>query len=71
MSKNIKSTRSVSHPYLWRWVKQFGRVEIGYCHQTRSFIRLMEKAAWSGTVAGPTRHSTRLWRMPMPGQHAG
>jgi hypothetical protein len=50
MGKNIKSTRSAPHPHLWRWVTQPGRVEIGYCHQTRSFIRLMDEGGmvWHG-----------------------
>jgi len=50
MGKRIKSTESVSHPHLWRWVTQFGGVEIGYCHQTRSFIRVMDEGGmvWRG-----------------------
>lgn len=50
MGKNIKSSLSASYPYLWRWVREFGRVEIGYCHQTRSLIRVMDEGGmvWHG-----------------------
>ncbi len=49
MGKNIESTEPASHPHLWR-VTQFGRVEIGYCQQTRSFIRVMDEGGivWKG-----------------------
>jgi hypothetical protein len=50
MGKNIKSSVSASYPHLWRWVREFGRVEIGYCRQTRSFIRVVDAGGmvWQG-----------------------
>ena len=50
MSKGITSFGSRLRPHLWRWVTEFGTVEIGHCHQTRSFIRLLDEGGmvWKG-----------------------
>ena len=50
MGKNTKSAHSTSHPHLWRWVSEFGSVEIGHCHQTGSFIRVLDDGGmvWKG-----------------------
>jgi len=34
----------------WRWVTEFGTVQIGACHQTRSFIRVLDEGGmiWKG-----------------------
>ena len=56
MVKNTKSTVSTSHPHLWRWVNEFGTVEIGHCHQTGSFIRVLDVGgvAWKGRRSYPS-----------------
>jgi len=38
------------YPHLWRWVYDFGNVEIGHCGQTRSFIRVLDEGGivWKG-----------------------
>ncbi len=35
---------------LWRWVADYGTVEIGHCGQTRSFIRVLDEGGtiWKG-----------------------
>ena len=43
MGKNTKSTGSAPHPHLWIWATEFGTIEIGHSHQTRSFIRVLDK----------------------------
>ena len=50
MGKNNKSTVSSLHPHLWKWVSEFGTVEIGPCHQTHSFIRVLNEGGtvWKG-----------------------
>ncbi len=50
MGKNIKSTVSPLHPHLWRWVSEFGSVEIGPFRQTGSFIRVLDEGGmvWQG-----------------------
>lgn len=50
MGKNIVCTESGPQPHLWRWVNQFGRIEIGHCTQTQSFIRLLDEGGmvWRG-----------------------
>jgi hypothetical protein len=48
--KNTKSVPLASCPHLWRWVAEFGTVEIGHCRQTRSFIRVLDEGGlvWKG-----------------------
>ena len=41
--KITKSIEPISHPHLWRWVGELGTIEIGHCHQTRSFIRVLDE----------------------------
>lgn len=50
MRKIAKSIEPLSHPHLWRWVGEFGIIEIGHCHQTRSFIRVLDEGGlvWKG-----------------------
>jgi len=50
MGKNTKSIAPSSHPHLWRWVNEFGTIEIGLCPQTRSFIRVVDEGGivWKG-----------------------
>lgn len=50
MRKIAKSIEPISHPHLWRWVGEFGTIEIGHCHQTRSFIRVLDQGGlvWKG-----------------------
>lgn len=50
MSKITKSSGSASYPHLWRWVAEFGTVEIGHCGPTRSFIRVLDEGGvvWKG-----------------------
>jgi hypothetical protein len=40
----------------WRWVSEFGTVEIGPCHETRSFIRVLDEGdmVWKGRRSYPT-----------------
>ncbi|MCL4854085.1 MAG: hypothetical protein KJZ78_22225 [Bryobacteraceae bacterium] len=56
MSKGVKSFGSRLNPHLWRWVKEFGTIEIGYCSQTRSFIRVLDEGGlvWKGRRSYPT-----------------
>jgi hypothetical protein len=62
MSKGITSFGSRLHPRLWRWVSEFGTLEIGYCHQTRSFIRVLDEGGivWKGRRSYPTLDTPRL-----------
>lgn len=41
-----------SYPHLWRWVTDFGTVEIGDCQHTRSFIRVLDQGGmiWKGRL---------------------
>ena len=50
MSKNTKSSGPASYPHLWRWVAEFGTVEIGHCGQSRSPIRVLDEGGivWKG-----------------------
>ena len=50
MSKRATTTGAASYPHLWRWVAEYGTVEIGYCGQTRSFIRVLDEGGivWKG-----------------------
>ena len=56
MGKNTKAIVPTSHPHLWRWVSEFGTVEIGLCSQTRSFIRVLDEGGviWKGRRSYPT-----------------
>lgn len=56
MRKKATTNGSVSYPHLWRWVAEFGTVEIGHCAQTRSFIRLLDEGGivWKGRCSYPT-----------------
>ena len=56
MSKNTKSSGAASYPHLWRWVGEFGTVEIGSCGQTRSFIRVLDEGGivWKSRRSYPT-----------------
>lgn len=49
-SKTAKSAVSAAYPNLWRWVAEYGSVEIGYCDQTGSFIRVLDEGGmvWKG-----------------------
>jgi hypothetical protein len=50
MGKKGQCSFSASHPHLWRWVSEFGTVEIGHCPETRSFIRVLDEGGmvWKG-----------------------
>jgi hypothetical protein len=50
MSKKATTTGSASYPHLWRWVAEFGTVEIGHCGQTHSLIRVLDEGGivWKG-----------------------
>ena len=50
MGNNVKTSVSTLYPHLWRWVAEFGTVEIGHCAQTRSFIRVLDEGGvvWKG-----------------------
>lgn len=56
MSKNTKSFGRASYPHLWRWVTEFGTVEIGVCYQTRSFVRALDEGGlvWKGRPRYPS-----------------
>ena len=47
---------SAAYPHLCRWVAEFGTLEIGYSHETRSFIRALVTGgmAWHGRRAYPS-----------------
>jgi hypothetical protein len=53
MTKNNKSVSLALCPYLWRWATEIGTVEIGHCHQTRSFLRVLDE----GGIVWKGRHS--------------
>ena len=59
MSRNTKSSGRASYPHLWRWIAEFGTVEIGYCGQTRSFIRALDEGGliWKGRRSYPNLHA--------------
>ncbi len=59
MRKKATSTGSASYPQLWRWIAEFGTVEIGYCAQTRSFIRVLDEGGvvWKGRRSYMTLHA--------------
>ena len=38
MTKKTLPALPQAFPHLWRWVTEFGSVEIGYCREPRSFI---------------------------------
>jgi hypothetical protein len=50
MGKEATPIGSGSYPHLWRWVAEFGTVEIGPCRQTRWFIRVLDEGGliWKG-----------------------
>jgi hypothetical protein len=50
ITKNPKSATLDKYPCLWSWVTEFGTVQIGVCHQTRSFIRVLDEGGmiWKG-----------------------
>lgn len=50
MGKRTKSQPLLSYPYLSRWVAVFGTIEIGYCGETNSFIRIVDEGGivWKG-----------------------
>lgn len=50
MSKIQKSSTPASYSRLWQWAAEYGTVEIGYCDQTRSFIRVLDEGGlvWKG-----------------------
>jgi len=56
MAKNAKPTRRTAYPFLTKWVAEFGVVEIGHCHHTRSFIRVLDEGGlvWKGRRSYPT-----------------
>lgn len=43
MRTKATSPLSDSCPHLCRWVAEFGKLQIGYCHETRSFIRALDE----------------------------
>ena len=53
MTKHNKSVSLALCPYLWRWATEIGTVEIGHCHQTRSFLRVLDE----GGIVWKGRHS--------------
>jgi hypothetical protein len=50
MNRKTKSAVAASDPRLWQWLREFGTIEIGHCHQTRSFIRVLDEGGlvWKG-----------------------
>jgi hypothetical protein len=50
MTKHNESLPLSLRPYLWRWVNEFGNLEIGSCHQTRLFGRVLDEGGlvWKG-----------------------
>jgi hypothetical protein len=50
MTKKPESATVDKHPHLWRWLAEFGAVEIGPCGQTGSFIRVLDEGGliWKG-----------------------
>ena len=53
MTKRKMSAPLASLPYLGRWVTEFGTLEIGSCHQTRSFVRVLDEGGlvWKGRLS--------------------
>lgn len=50
ISKTAKAITPQRHPNLWRWISEFGTLAIGPCHQTGSFIRVLDEGGlvWKG-----------------------
>ena len=67
MRKQATTTGSASYPHLWRWVTEFGTVEIGHCAQTRSFIRVLDE----GGIVWKGRRSYRSLEAALAGAEAG
>jgi hypothetical protein len=59
MTNNTKPVTLDNCPNLWRWVAEFGTVEIGHCNQTRSFIRVLDEGGiiWKGRRSYTTLHA--------------
>jgi hypothetical protein len=54
---NRKSKSAVtSHPHLWRWAAEYDTIEVGYCAQTRSFVRVLDEGGmvWKGQGSYPS-----------------
>ena len=62
MSKNFNSIVSTFHLHLWRWLREFGTVEIGHCRRTGSFIRVLDEGGivWKGRRSYPTLDAALL-----------
>ena len=56
VTKNSMPRLTDKYPCLWRWVADFGTVEIGPCHQTRSSIRVLDEGGiiWRGRRRYPS-----------------
>lgn len=59
MTKIPKLAALDKYPGLWRWVTEIGTVEIGHCHQTRSFIRVLDEGGlvWKGCRSYASLHA--------------
>ena len=59
MNKHKDSGSTPSRPHLWRWVIEFGTVEIGHCRHTHSFIRVLDEGGlvWKGRRSYPSLHA--------------
>ena len=56
MSRKTTANGLASYPHIWRWVAEFGTVEIGHCHQTHTFIRVLDEGGviWKGRRRYPS-----------------
>jgi hypothetical protein len=56
MGKVPESIEPVAHAHLWRWASEHGTIEIGHCHATHSFIRVLDEGGliWKGRRSYPT-----------------
>jgi hypothetical protein len=56
MNRKTKAALSASYPHLWRWVTEFGTIEMGNCAQTSSFVRVLDEGGvvWKGGCRYPT-----------------
>jgi hypothetical protein len=56
MGETTDSGLAKAYPHLWRWVVDFGTVEIGHCRRTNSFIRALDSGGmvWKGRRTYPT-----------------
>jgi hypothetical protein len=52
----LKAGHRNKYPNLWRWVAEYGTLEVGHCYMTKSFIRALDAGGlvWKGKAKYPS-----------------